>query len=64
MMNIPFLDLGASYRELQTEIDEAVHRVLNSGWYILGPEVDAFEAEWAQYCGASHAVGLAMDWMR
>lgn len=58
-MNIPFLDLGASYRELQTEIDEAVHRVLNSGWYILGPEVDAFEAEWAQYCGASHAVGLA-----
>lgn len=58
-MNIPFLDLGTSYRELKTEIDAAIHRVLDSGWYILGPEVDAFEAEWAAYCGADHAVGLA-----
>ncbi|MBI1293213.1 aminotransferase class I/II-fold pyridoxal phosphate-dependent enzyme [bacterium] len=56
---IPFLDLGASYRELKPEIDTAVSRVLNSGWYILGPEVEAFEAEWAEYCGAKHAVGLA-----
>ena len=56
---IPFLDLGAAYRELQTEIDTAIQRVLSSGWYILGPEVDAFEAEWAAYCGADHAVGLA-----
>ena len=58
-MNIPFLDLGAAYRELKTEIDTAVHRVLDSGWYILGPEVEAFEAEWASYCEATHAVGLA-----
>jgi dTDP-4-amino-4,6-dideoxygalactose transaminase len=58
-MKIPFLDLGASYRELKPEIDTAVSRVLDSGWYILGPEVDAFEAEWAEYCGAKHAVGLA-----
>lgn len=56
---IPFLDLGAAYRELKTEIDTAIHRVLDSGWYILGPEVDAFEAEWAAYCEADHAVGLA-----
>lgn len=56
---IPFLDLGAAYRELKTEIDEAVHRVLDSGWYVLGPEVDAFEGEWAHYCDASHAVGVA-----
>ncbi|MCE6967488.1 DegT/DnrJ/EryC1/StrS family aminotransferase [Cereibacter sphaeroides] len=56
---IPFLDLGASYRELRAEIDAAIHRVLDSGWYILGPEVDAFEAEWAAYCGANHAVGVA-----
>lgn len=55
---IPFLDLGAAYRELKGEIDAAVHRVLDSGWYILGAEVEAFEAEWAEYCGASHAVGL------
>ncbi|RKF12373.1 DegT/DnrJ/EryC1/StrS family aminotransferase [Roseovarius spongiae] len=56
---IPFLDLGAAYRELKTDIDAAVARVLDSGWYILGPEVEAFEAEWAAYCGADHAVGLA-----
>ena len=56
---IPFLDLGAAYRELKTEIDAAVQRVLDSGWYILGPEVEAFETEWASYCEASHAVGLA-----
>lgn len=56
---IPFLDLGAAYRELKTEIDMAIHRVLDSGWYILGQEVDAFEAEWADYCGAGYAVGLA-----
>lgn len=56
---IPFLDLGAAYRELKSEIDAAMHRVLDSGWYILGPEVEAFEAEWAAYCGADYAVGLA-----
>ncbi|MCV2877674.1 DegT/DnrJ/EryC1/StrS family aminotransferase [Sedimentimonas flavescens] len=56
---IPFLDLGAAYLELKSEIDTAIHRVLDSGWYILGPEVDAFEAEWADYCQANHAVGLA-----
>jgi dTDP-4-amino-4,6-dideoxygalactose transaminase len=56
---ILFLDLGAAYRELKPEIDAAVSRVLESGWYILGPEVEAFEAEWAAYCDAKHAVGLA-----
>ena len=56
---IPFLDLGAAYRELKVEIDVAVNRVLESGWYILGPEVEAFEAEWAAYCGANHAVSVA-----
>ena len=58
-MTIPFLDLGAAYRELKADIDAAVARVLASGWYVLGPEVEAFEAEWAAYCGASHAVGVA-----
>lgn len=56
---IPFLDLRAAYLELKTDIDAAVARVLDSGWYILGPEVDGFEADWAAYCGAGHAVGLA-----
>ncbi|MEP2827798.1 DegT/DnrJ/EryC1/StrS family aminotransferase [Parvibaculum sp.] len=58
-MKVPFLDLGAAYWELKPEIDEAVQRVLESGWYILGPEVEAFETEWAAYCEAEHAVGLA-----
>jgi dTDP-4-amino-4,6-dideoxygalactose transaminase len=44
---------------LKYEIDTEVSRVLNSGWYILGPEVEAFEADWAEYCEAKHAVGLA-----
>ena len=58
-MTVPFLDLKAAYLELKSEIDHAVARVLESGWYILGPEVEAFEAEWADYCGATHAVGVA-----
>lgn len=57
-MKVPFLDLRASYLELKPEIDTAIARVLDSGWYILGPEVEAFEAEWAEYCSASHAVGV------
>tara|TARA_R110002072_G_scaffold4719_2_gene33036 strand:- start:10532 stop:11626 length:1095 start_codon:yes stop_codon:yes gene_type:complete len=56
---VPFLDLSAAYRELKAEIDIAIHRVLDSGLYVLGPEVEAFESEWASYCEASHAVGLA-----
>jgi dTDP-4-amino-4,6-dideoxygalactose transaminase len=58
-MKIPFLDLRSSYIELKDEIDGAVSRVLNSGWYILGHEVEAFENEWAEYCGAHHCVGVA-----
>lgn len=56
---VPFLDLKESYLEIKDEIDVAVGRVLDSGWYVLGAEVEAFESEWAAYCGASHAVGVA-----
>lgn len=58
-MKVPFLDLHAAYRELKPEIDAAIARVLDSGWYILGPEVEAFEAEYAAYCEAEHAIGVA-----
>jgi len=58
-MKIPFLDLKAGYLELQPEIDAAIKRVLNSGWYILGSEVEAFEAEFANYCEANYCVGVA-----
>ncbi|HSX59488.1 MAG TPA: DegT/DnrJ/EryC1/StrS family aminotransferase [Tahibacter sp.] len=56
---VPFLDLKAAYLELKPEIDEAVARVLDSGWYILGEEVEAFEAEFAAYGGSRHCVGVA-----
>ena len=58
-MKVPFLDLRSSYFELKAAIDEAVARVLDSGWYVLGPEVEAFEAEFATYCQARHAIGVA-----
>lgn len=56
---VPFIDLTAEYLALKAEIDTAVSRVLAGGWYILGKEVAAFEAEFAAYCGVNHAVGVA-----
>ena len=56
---IPFLDLKAPYLELKQELDEAIARVVSSGWFIGGGEVDQFEAEYATYCNAAHAVGVA-----
>ena len=58
-MSIPFLDLKAQQMELRSELDEAFRRVLESGWYILGAEVDAFEAEYDEFCEAQHCVGVA-----
>lgn len=58
-LSVPFLDLRAAYVELQDDIDAAVRRVLDSGSYILGEEVEAFERDWASACGAAHAVGVA-----
>lgn len=55
---IPFLDLGAAYRELAPEIDAAVARVLASGWFIGGEEVAAFEAEYARHVEAAHCIGV------
>lgn len=62
-MKRPFLDLRAGYLELQEELEAAARRVLDSGWYILGEEVEAFEREWATYCGVEHcvAVGNGLD---
>lgn len=56
---IPFLDLKAPHVELHDEIMRAIARVVESGWYILGAEVEAFETEFAEYCAAKHAVGVA-----
>lgn len=58
-MNIPFLDLKAPYIELKDELDAAFRRVMESGWYILGSEVEAFESEFATYCESEHCIGVA-----
>jgi dTDP-4-amino-4,6-dideoxygalactose transaminase len=57
-VNVPFLDLKASYVELKEEIDEAIKRVLDSGWYVLGQEVEQFEAEYANYCKTKYCIGV------
>ena len=58
-MRIPFLDLRAGYLELKAELDAACGRVMGSGWYILGEEVEAFENEFAAYCEAEYCIGVA-----
>jgi dTDP-4-amino-4,6-dideoxygalactose transaminase len=56
---IPFLDVKATYTELREELDQAYHRVMDSGWFILGTEVTKFEAEFAASCGVEHCIGVA-----
>ena len=58
-MKIPFLDLKSSYKELEEEIKNAVHRVLDSGWYVLGNEVSSFEKKWGKFCEAEFCIGLS-----
>jgi dTDP-4-amino-4,6-dideoxygalactose transaminase len=55
---IPMVDLQAQYFSIKDEIDSAVLDVLASGRFVLGPEVAAFETEFASYCGATHAVAV------
>jgi dTDP-4-amino-4,6-dideoxygalactose transaminase len=57
-MNVPFLDLKAQYNELSEQLDAAYQRVAESGRFILGSEVEKFEAEFAAYCGVKHCVGV------
>ena len=56
--NVPFLDLKAAYSELQQALDEAMLRASRSGWYIGGPEVERFEADFAAYTEAKYCVGV------
>ncbi|MGA9451195.1 MAG: DegT/DnrJ/EryC1/StrS family aminotransferase [Verrucomicrobiia bacterium] len=57
-MKVPFLDFIAPYEELKTGLDEAYFRFMRSAWYVLGREVEAFEREFADYCGVDHCVGV------
>jgi dTDP-4-amino-4,6-dideoxygalactose transaminase len=58
-MPVPLFDTASTLAPLRPEIDAAIARVIDSGKYILGPEVAGFEREFADYCGARHAIGVA-----
>ncbi|WP_448096383.1 DegT/DnrJ/EryC1/StrS family aminotransferase [Luteibacter yeojuensis] len=55
---VPFLDIGEVNAPYADELKAAASRVIDSGWYVLGEELDAFEREFARYCGTSHAIGV------
>ena len=58
-MSIPFIDLKTQYKNNKTNIDDAIHRVLDHGQYIMGPEVKELEAQLAEYIGVKHAVACS-----
>ena len=58
MSAVPFLDLAVLHAPIRTELDKAYQRVMDSGWFIAGPELEAFESEFALYCQAKHCVGV------
>lgn len=58
-MAVPLTDIKAQYNSIKDGIDSAIHRVLQQGQFILGPEVKAFEEEMASYCGTGFGVGVA-----
>lgn len=59
MRSVSFNNLKPVQTLIADEVNTAIQRVLNRGWYILGPEVEAFEAQYAKYHGVKHAVGVA-----
>ena len=56
---ISFLDLKSINAQYENELKAAASRVIDSGWYIMGQELKAFEQEFAAYCGTKHAIGVA-----
>lgn len=58
MMKVDFLDLGRLHKPIRERLDEAYHRVVDSGWFIMGAELTAFESEFAAYCDVKHCIGV------
>jgi dTDP-4-amino-4,6-dideoxygalactose transaminase len=56
---IPFLNLKSITESFEPELSRAIQRVVNSGWYLLGEEVKAFEKEYADFTGTKHCIGVA-----
>lgn len=57
-MQVPFLDLGRLHQAIRQPLDEAYRRVMDSGWFIMGPELEAFESEFAAYSEVKHCIGV------
>jgi dTDP-3-amino-3,4,6-trideoxy-alpha-D-glucose transaminase len=57
-VNVPFLDVRAGHVELRDELQAAYARVMDSGRYVLGQELERFEQEFASFCGCAHAIGV------
>jgi dTDP-3-amino-3,4,6-trideoxy-alpha-D-glucose transaminase len=57
-LEVPFVDLAAAREEIGAELDDAVARTVASGRYLLGPELESFESEFAAYCGTEHCIGV------
>lgn len=57
-MQVPFLDLGRLHQPIRTELAAAYKRVMDSGWFIMGPELAAFESEFAAYSEVNHCIGV------
>ena len=58
IIKVPFLELKPTYLEFKDEFDVAYHRVMDSGSYLFGKELEAFESEFARYCGVKHCLGV------
>lgn len=57
-MRVPFADLKSIHAALDSEMASAFQRVMESGWYVLGREVENFEIEFARYCGVNYCIGV------
>ena len=58
MRSVPFLDLGRLHAPIRERLDAAYQRVVDSGSFIMGAELEAFEAEFADYCDVKHCIGV------
>jgi dTDP-4-amino-4,6-dideoxygalactose transaminase len=58
MRSVPFLDVGRLHATIRERLDAAYHRVVDAGFFIMGAELEAFEAEFADYCGVKHCIGV------
>jgi dTDP-4-amino-4,6-dideoxygalactose transaminase len=58
MMQVPFVDLHRLHQSIREPLDQAYRRVMDSGWFIMGPELEAFESEFAAYSNVKHCIGV------